>query len=104
MLTNTSPSSHRTTPVIQMAEDKESLSLLGLCFPPSVHPSLHFSLNQIQSVAEAASKYEITAISTELLALCLRDCNELAVGIRVDARWAMAMIHGQFHVISLRCL
>ena len=59
-----------------MAEDKESLSLLGLCFPPSVHPSPHFSLNQIQSVAEAAFKYEIAAIhtSTELLTLCLRDC------------------------------
>jgi len=56
-------------PVIQMSEDSETLQLfLGLCFPISVHPqrTTFTSLPQLQKVAEAALKFEMTSILTYL--------------------------------------
>jgi hypothetical protein len=61
---------HRKIPVIQMTEDKETLALLlGLCFPLSIHthPCLS-SLDQLQSVAETASKFEMEGIQNHLRA------------------------------------
>jgi len=59
---------HRKTPVIQMTEDKETLALLlGLCFPLSIHTHPYLSsLDQLQSVAEAASKFEMEGIQNHL--------------------------------------
>jgi len=59
----------RKIPVIQMAEDSETLRLfLGLCFPISVHPrqTKFTSLPQLQKVTEAAVKFEMTSILTHL--------------------------------------
>lgn len=53
-----------------MTEDTETLSLLlGLCLPISIylHPQLS-SLDQLQSIAEAASKFEIEGIQNHLRA------------------------------------
>jgi hypothetical protein len=61
---------HRTIPVIQMAEDAQTLSLLlGLCLPPSVyaHPAL-VSLDLLHSLADAAAKFEMQGVQTHLKA------------------------------------
>ena len=59
---------HHRIPVIQMTEDRETLTfLLGLCFPLSIHTHPRFSsLNQLQMVAEAASKFEMEGIQKHL--------------------------------------
>ena len=56
-------------PVIQMSEDSETLQLLlGLCLPISIHAhkTTFTSLPQLQKVAEAALKFEMTSILTYL--------------------------------------
>src|SRR6266545_541746 len=59
---------HRRIPVIQMTEDQDTLTLLlGLCTPLSIHKHPYFSsLNQLQTVAEAASKFEMEGIQKHL--------------------------------------
>ncbi|KAF9528918.1 hypothetical protein CPB83DRAFT_790789 [Crepidotus variabilis] len=61
---------HRRIPIIQMAEDQETLSyLLGLCLPISIAPQPHFSsLETLLKVAEAAIKFEMTGIQAHLRA------------------------------------
>ncbi|KAH9479177.1 hypothetical protein JR316_0007763 [Psilocybe cubensis] len=56
--------SSKGLPVIQMSEDKETLTLLlGLCFPISAHETPRISsLQEIQKVAEAAVKFEMDGI------------------------------------------
>ncbi|KAF8972749.1 hypothetical protein BDZ97DRAFT_1913229 [Flammula alnicola] len=60
----------RGTPVIQMAEDSQTLLLLlGLCLPISVHEIPRFtSLNEVQKVTEAAFKFEMEGIQKYLRA------------------------------------
>lgn len=61
---------HCRIPVIQMTEDTETLTLLlRLCLPLSIHPHPHLSsLDQLQSIAEAASKFEMEGIQNHLRA------------------------------------
>ncbi|PPQ69583.1 hypothetical protein CVT25_000957 [Psilocybe cyanescens] len=56
--------SSRGLPVVQMAEDKETLQLLlGLCFPISAHETPRISsLQEMQKVIEAAMKFEMEGI------------------------------------------
>ncbi|KAF6753515.1 hypothetical protein DFP72DRAFT_901896 [Ephemerocybe angulata] len=51
-------------PVIQMSEDEATLRvLLGFCYPISTHEVPHFtSLTELQSVAEAALKFEMEGV------------------------------------------
>jgi hypothetical protein len=59
---------HKRIPVIQMTEDKETLTLLlGLCLPTSIHPQPFISaLDQLVKVAEAAFKFEMVEIQRHL--------------------------------------
>ncbi|KAF6761862.1 hypothetical protein DFP72DRAFT_1042004 [Ephemerocybe angulata] len=54
----------RWLPVIQMSEDEATLRvLLGFCYPISTHEVPHFtSLTELQSVAEAALKFEMEGV------------------------------------------
>lgn len=59
---------HKRIPVIQMTEDKETLTLLlGLCLPISIHPQPFItSLDQLLHVTEAAFKFEMVGIQKHL--------------------------------------
>ncbi|KAF9479557.1 hypothetical protein BDN70DRAFT_834210 [Pholiota conissans] len=56
------------TPVIQMTEDKQTLQLLlGLCLPISMYAPPRFSsLQEIQMVQDAASKFEMEGVQKYL--------------------------------------